>query len=112
MDTLWINILIYNILVSASLLLLMYKNPRYMMQDYPKEITQGIPDGEVNDEDIERRFFKQEDAVMAWASQQGDERWMGTDQDSAQHRVIGFDREPSRTEMLDQGRSHLLRFQP
>ncbi len=44
MDTLWINILIYNILVSASLLLLMYKNPRYMMQDYPKEITQGIPE--------------------------------------------------------------------
>lgn len=43
---LFINILIYNTLASAVLLLLMRINPRYMMQDYPKEI---IKDSEKNE---------------------------------------------------------------
>jgi len=33
----------YNLLISTALLLLIAKNPRYMMQDYPPEITSGIP---------------------------------------------------------------------
>ena len=34
--------LAYNVLTSAALLTLMAKNPRYMMQDYPHEITADI----------------------------------------------------------------------
>jgi hypothetical protein len=35
--------LLYNFLVCLALLWLVGKNPRYMMQDYPPEITAGIP---------------------------------------------------------------------
>jgi hypothetical protein len=34
---------VYNLLVCLALLSLVGKNPRYMMQDYPPEITAGIP---------------------------------------------------------------------
>lgn len=34
---------VYNLLISLSLLMLVGKNPRYMMHDYPPEITAGIP---------------------------------------------------------------------
>lgn len=34
---------LYNVLACLSLLWLVSRNPRYMMQDYPPEITAGIP---------------------------------------------------------------------
>lgn len=37
------TMLAYNILATIALLALIAKNPRYMMQDYPPEITAGIP---------------------------------------------------------------------
>ena len=37
-----INCLVYNLLCATSLMMLMLKNPRYMMQDYPKEITKDV----------------------------------------------------------------------
>jgi hypothetical protein len=35
--------IIYNLLTSAVLMLLVHANPRYMMQDYPPQITAHIP---------------------------------------------------------------------
>lgn len=35
--------IIYNILVSSALLLLVARNPRYMMQDYPPDVTAHVP---------------------------------------------------------------------
>lgn len=37
-----INCLIYNLLVCTALLYLVKKNPRFMMQDYPKQITDQV----------------------------------------------------------------------
>ena len=34
---------IYNLLTTTALLLLVHANPRYMMQDYPPQITAHIP---------------------------------------------------------------------
>ncbi len=42
MNSVLFNILTYNLLCIISLLMLVLKNPRYMMQDYPKEITKNI----------------------------------------------------------------------
>ncbi len=42
MNSILLNCIIYNLLASISLLLLIKKNPRYMMQDYPEEITKNI----------------------------------------------------------------------
>jgi hypothetical protein len=39
----FVIMMLYNILVCLSLLWLVGKNPRYMMHDYPPEITAGIP---------------------------------------------------------------------
>jgi hypothetical protein len=41
--TLFFTGIIYNLLTTAALLLLVWANPRYMMQDYPSEITAHIP---------------------------------------------------------------------
>lgn len=38
-----IHCLIYNVMNVTALLLLIRKNPRYMMQDYPEEITRDLP---------------------------------------------------------------------
>ncbi len=43
MSSLLINVIIYNAVVLIVLFLMLIKNPRYMMQDYPKEILKGIP---------------------------------------------------------------------
>ena len=37
-----INCIVYNILLVVSLLLLLKKNPRYMMQNYPKDLQQKV----------------------------------------------------------------------
>jgi hypothetical protein len=39
----FLTMLAYNSLACLALLLLVAKNPRFMMQDYPPEITAGIP---------------------------------------------------------------------
>lgn len=44
MDTLFINMLIYNALAASALLLITRINPRYVMQDYPKEIIKDVPE--------------------------------------------------------------------
>lgn len=42
MNILLLNCIIYNVLALTALLLLLKKNPRYMMQDYPKEILKSV----------------------------------------------------------------------
>lgn len=37
------HVVIYNTLLAAALFFLVSRNPRYMMQDYPKEITALVP---------------------------------------------------------------------
>lgn len=39
-----INILIYNALAASALMLITRINPRYVMQDYSKEIIKDVPD--------------------------------------------------------------------
>ena len=39
----FLMMMVYNLLTSLALLWLVGRNPRYMMQDYPPEITAGIP---------------------------------------------------------------------
>ncbi|MBN2051733.1 MAG: hypothetical protein JW760_14880 [Spirochaetales bacterium] len=39
---LFLHCLVYNALAVSALLPIMVKNPRYMMQDYPAEITEGL----------------------------------------------------------------------
>ncbi|MFP4364746.1 MAG: hypothetical protein ACLFR1_12870 [Spirochaetia bacterium] len=41
---------IYNILCTGTLFFIILKNPRYMMQDYPQEITQNI-EGKTQEEE-------------------------------------------------------------
>ena len=36
-------LVLYNLVCTATLLLLVYQHPRFMMQDYPPEILAGIP---------------------------------------------------------------------
>lgn len=39
----FIMMMVYNLLACLALLWLVGRNPRYMMQDYPPEITANIP---------------------------------------------------------------------
>lgn len=48
--------LIYNILACLSLLWLVAKNPRYMMQDYPPEITADIPERTAEEKQAAMRY--------------------------------------------------------
>ena len=56
MNTILFNCIIYNLLCVISLLILILINPRYMMQDYPKEITKDI-EGKTSKEKKESLLF-------------------------------------------------------
>ncbi len=51
-----LNCIIYNLLVVTALLLLVKKNPRYMMQDYPNEIIKNV-EGKTTKEKRESLLF-------------------------------------------------------